>query len=73
MIKYCTYCLYPETKPDLWFDDYGVCSACLAFEQRSEVAKVSNFFDLIIVSIDEAQIASFMRLCGGSFTVYACD
>jgi N-acetyl sugar amidotransferase len=37
MIKYCTRCLYPETKPDLWFDDYGVCSACLAFEQRSEV------------------------------------
>ena len=27
MIKYCTNCLYPNTKPDLWFDDNGVCSA----------------------------------------------
>lgn len=33
-MKYCTKCLYPETKPDLWFDDNGVCSACLAFEAR---------------------------------------
>jgi N-acetyl sugar amidotransferase len=37
MIRYCTRCLYPDTKPDLWFDDRGVCSACLNFEARREV------------------------------------
>lgn len=37
MIHYCTRCLYPETKPDLWFDDRGVCSACLSHERRAEI------------------------------------
>jgi N-acetyl sugar amidotransferase len=37
MIRYCTRCLYPETKPDLSFDDRGVCSACLSFEKRGVV------------------------------------
>jgi N-acetyl sugar amidotransferase len=37
MIRFCSRCLYPETKPDLWFDERGVCSACLGFEGRKEV------------------------------------
>ncbi len=37
MIKYCTKCLYPETKPDLAFNAEGECSACQAFNSRSEV------------------------------------
>lgn len=34
---YCTRCLYPDTKPDLTFDENGVCSACLAFEARKHI------------------------------------
>ena len=34
MIQYCKRCLYPSTKPDLWFDD-GVCGACHAYDKRS--------------------------------------
>ena len=34
MIKYCNKCLFPETKPDLSFDDHGVCSACIAAEEK---------------------------------------
>jgi len=37
MICYCTRCLYPDTKPDLWFNDQGVCAACLAYEERKAV------------------------------------
>ena len=37
MIKFCKHCLYPETKPDLRFDERGVCSACIGFEKRTEV------------------------------------
>jgi N-acetyl sugar amidotransferase len=33
-IKYCTKCLFPETKPDLFFNEEGVCSACVAAEQK---------------------------------------
>ncbi len=37
MLRYCTRCVMPDTKPDLQFDDAGVCSACRAFERRTEV------------------------------------
>ena len=37
MIHYCTRCLYPSTKPDLSFDERGVCSACVSFEKRTDV------------------------------------
>lgn len=33
-IRYCTKCVYPETKPDLFFDESGVCSACIAAEEK---------------------------------------
>ncbi|WP_154140343.1 N-acetyl sugar amidotransferase [Photobacterium damselae] len=36
-IKYCSCCMYPETKPDLWFDVSGKCSACHNYENRSEI------------------------------------
>lgn len=36
-MRYCKLCLYPETKPDLWFDEHGVCNACLNFNHRAEV------------------------------------
>ncbi len=35
-IKYCTKCLFPETKPDLSFDENGVCSACTAAEKKDQ-------------------------------------
>jgi N-acetyl sugar amidotransferase len=50
MIRYCTSCLYPDTKPDLSFDERGVCSACLAYERRVEVdwaARHKQFIELI--------------------------
>lgn len=36
MLKYCTKCLFPETKPDLAFNEIGVCSACLAAEEKDK-------------------------------------
>lgn len=33
-IRYCTKCVYPETKPDLTFNEEGVCSACLAAAEK---------------------------------------
>ena len=37
MIKYCTRCVMPDTKPDLLLDEEGVCSACRNYENRKEV------------------------------------
>lgn len=45
----CSRCLYPNTKPDLYFVD-GVCSACLAFDARKSIdwkAKEQQFVDLV--------------------------
>ncbi|MEZ5357622.1 MAG: N-acetyl sugar amidotransferase [Candidatus Zixiibacteriota bacterium] len=36
-MKYCTRCVMPETKPDLYIDDEGVCNACRSFEQRQHI------------------------------------
>lgn len=36
-IRYCRACVMPETKPDIFFDEDGVCSACRHYEQRTEV------------------------------------
>ena len=33
-MRYCNLCLFPDTKPDLRFDDEGICDAC-----RSAVLK----------------------------------
>ena len=36
-LTYCTECLYNNLKPDLFFNEQGVCSACTAFKQREKV------------------------------------
>lgn len=37
MIKYCKNCLFPETKPELTFDENGICSACRFAVQKEEI------------------------------------
>ena len=36
-LRYCTRCLYPDSKPDLCFDEQGVCSACISYANRKSV------------------------------------
>lgn len=46
----CRRCLYPSTKPDLWFSDDGICSACLAYDARAKIdwaAKRKEFMDFV--------------------------
>lgn len=37
MLRYCTNCVMPDSKPDLKFDEQGVCSACRNYENRAEI------------------------------------
>lgn len=50
-LKYCSKCLFPETKPDLSFNNDGVCSACLAAEMKNQeidwALKEKEFFEII--------------------------
>ena len=36
-MKYCTQCVMPDTKPDLSFNEAGVCNACTNYKTRNEV------------------------------------
>jgi N-acetyl sugar amidotransferase len=36
-MRYCTRCVMPDSKPDLHFDEEGVCNACRNFEQRPKI------------------------------------
>ena len=36
-IRYCKRCVLPETKPDLFIDSDGICSACRYFETRPAI------------------------------------
>lgn len=35
MMRYCTRCLIPDTKPHIAFDENGVCTACRAHERKN--------------------------------------
>lgn len=37
MLRYCTHCVMPDSKPDLKIDAEGVCNACRSYESRKEI------------------------------------
>lgn len=36
-IRYCRKCVMPETKPDLFIDEDGICNACRHFDRRRDI------------------------------------
>ena len=36
-MKYCKNCVYPDTKPQLVFDEKGVCSACINHDLKEQI------------------------------------
>ncbi len=75
MIRYCIRCLYPDTKPDLSFDERGVCSACLSFERRQQVdwdARRHEFIDLVdrFRSPDGSRHDCIVPVSGGKDSTY---
>lgn len=35
-MQYCKKCLFPDTKPDIYFDEKGICDACRTAEKKHE-------------------------------------
>ena len=51
-ITYCKKCLYPDTKPNLFINKEGVCSACTNYTNRKTIQKITkNFFNNIVFSL----------------------
>ena len=50
-IKYCRKCLFPETKPDLHFNEDGTCSACIAADEKYKGidwdSRKKDFFEIV--------------------------
>ncbi len=36
-MKYCVKCILPDTRPNLYLDDHGVCNACRSHATRQEI------------------------------------
>jgi len=51
IIRHCKICVFPETKPDLFFIEEGVCSACVAAEEKDKGVdweqREKDFFKII--------------------------
>lgn len=48
-MKYCVKCVMPDTKPDLHFDDDGICSACRNYQERTGIDWDQRKSDLLEV------------------------
>jgi N-acetyl sugar amidotransferase len=46
-MKYCTQCLLPSTRPNLSFNNLGICTGCLNYKNRADVNWVDRRNQLI--------------------------
>lgn len=45
-MRYCKKCVMPDTRPGIWFNEEGVCCACLAHERKKTVNYDERFKEL---------------------------
>lgn len=74
-MKYCTRCVMPDTKPDLFLDEEGVCNACRSFEKRKEVnweVRKEEFFKVFekYRSKDSSNWDCIIPVSGGKDSTY---
>lgn len=74
-ILYCERCVFPETKPDLFIDGEGICSACRYYERRPEIdwnARKSEFLDIAgkYRSPDGSSYDCIVPVSGGKDSTY---
>jgi N-acetyl sugar amidotransferase len=76
-IKFCKRCLFPETKPDLHFNDDGVCSACVGANNKDKNIdwdkRKDDFFKIIDkfkLPEDEIGYDCLIPVSGGKDSTY---
>lgn len=75
MLKYCKRCVMPDTKPDLFFDSDGICSACRSYESRKVVDWDSRHKELIEIvgrykKSDDSNWDCIVPVSGGKDSTY---
>lgn len=78
-MKYCKTCLFPETKPDLYFDSMGVCDSCRSAERKHGVIDAIDWggrqleFEKLVVSSRQKRIGHYdcvVPVSGGKDSTY---
>lgn len=73
-MQYCKRCLYPNTKPDLTFNEQGTCSACTAYDSRATIdwAKRENDFNKLVYYYKSLRCAydCIVPVSGGKDSTY---
>lgn len=73
MIKFCRRCVMPATKPDLQFDEHGVCAACRSYEERSQIdwdARRQEFAELLEKYRSPGNYDCLVPVSGGKDSTY---
>ena len=75
MLKYCSNCVMPHTKPHLTIDDDGLCDACRMYEQRTEIdwqQRETEFLDIVekYKSKDGSNWDCIVPVSGGKDSTY---
>ena len=74
-MKYCKLCLLPDTKPQLTFDENGVCSACINNKLKENVnweQKEKDFLQIIekYKNTDNSNYDCIIPVSGGRDSTY---
>ena len=72
-LKYCIRCLYPETKPDLRFNENGLCSACQNFDGRKNIdfpERAEQFLKIVIRGSAKSPYDVIVPVSGGKDSTY---
>lgn len=65
----CRTCCYPDTKPDLYFDETGQCSACLNYAQRPAIDWTARKAELLAL-LDKHDGVCLVPSSGGKDSLF---
>lgn len=73
-MKFCTKCVMPDTKPDLHFDEEGVCDACRSQEAKNQYIdwnqREKEFLDIVHVNKKNADYDCVIGVSGGKDSTF---
>ena len=78
-MRYCKRCLFPDTKPDIYFDEEGICDACRSAERKHGIldsidwpTREKEFLEIIdkYRSTDGMKYDCIVPVSGGKDSIY---
>jgi len=73
-MKYCTKCVMPDTKPELTFDEEGVCNACRSHERKADdidwAKREEEFLQIVAQNKKNSGYDVLIPVSGGKDSTY---